>query len=158
MPYLKHISPDQVNDLDVAGDKYFQSYLLNQINDLDQTEEVTNEYNINCTVLEIEDLENNRDKFVNQHITLHINIHSLAAKYGQLQRIINRLTKIKIQIDFILLCETFLNSKNSHLFHMEGFQLIFQNRPVNKGGGIAIYVNNNINYKRRPVACFTYIC
>ncbi len=57
LPYLKHISPDQVNDLDVAGDKYFQSYLLNQINDLDQTEEVTNEYNINCTVLEIEDLE-----------------------------------------------------------------------------------------------------
>ncbi len=57
MPYLKHISPDQVNDLDVAGDKYFQSYLLNQINDLDQTEEVTNEYNINCKVLENEDLE-----------------------------------------------------------------------------------------------------
>jgi len=143
------MSPDLINDLNIVGDKYFQNYLLNQINNLDQTGEVINEYKINCKVLEIEDLGKNRDEFVDQHITLHINIHSLAAKYGQLQTIIHRLINIKIQIDFILLCETFLNKKNAHLFYIEGFQLIFKNRPVNKGGGIAIYVNNNINYKRR---------
>ena len=56
------------------------------------------------------------------HATMHINIHSLPSKYEQLQQIIRRRSNIKL--DYILLCETFVNDNNEVLYNIEEYVLI----------------------------------
>lgn len=77
---------------------------------------------------------------------IHINIHSLADKFDRLKIL---LTKIKSQIDIILLCETFLNENNSENYNLKGYNFIYKNRSNRTKGGVGMYIKNYINYKLR---------
>ena len=54
-----------------------------------------------------------------------------------------------IQVDIILLCETFLNKSTEKLVKILGYTLICNSTSESKGGGTAILLWNGINYKRR---------
>ena len=59
--------------------------------------------------------------------------------------------------DIILLCETW-QSKNSPVPVIEGYQLVQKYREHRKGGGVAILISENLNYRRRPdLECNTNI-
>ena len=105
----------------------------------------------NCNYYELEHLNNINTPVEHRptHATLHINIHSLPAKHDQLQLITTRLNETGIEIDYILLCETFLSDYNQELYKIDGYQLVTRNRTTNSKGGVAIYIKNNISYKRR---------
>ncbi len=47
---------------------------------------------------------------------LHLNIHSLPDKFNQLKSLLQELHHQHIPLDFVLLCETFLNETNSTFF------------------------------------------
>ena len=51
--------------------------------------------------------------------------------------------------DIILLCETW-HSKNSPVPEIEGYSSVHKYREHKKGGGVAILISENLNYKPRP--------
>ena len=51
--------------------------------------------------------------------------------------------------DIILLCETWY-SKNSPTPEIEGYNSVHKYREHKKGGGVAVLISENLNYKLRP--------
>ena len=51
-------------------------------------------------------------------------------------------------IDIIMLCETFLSSKNKMLAENEGYQSLHVCREDRLGGGVSIFIRNGIKYKK----------
>ena len=58
-----------------------------------------------------------------------------------------------IKLDFVLLCETFLqeniNVNYSALFHLPGYEFIYKNRVDKARGGVAMYIRNAYKFKLR---------
>lgn len=73
---------------------------------------------------------------------LHINIRSLRKNFNALLTYIKNIIN---KTDLIILSETNITSDENALYGIAGFSSIFANRE-GRGGGIAIYVNENIKY------------
>ena len=75
---------------------------------------------------------------------VHLNVRSLLPKLDSISIELN-------EFDIIALSETFLDSSilNGDL-HIEGFQMPFRNDRNRHGGGVAVYVKNNIHASRLP--------
>ena len=125
----------------------FQNHINCRFSDADENELDMTNILTPCEYYELENLNPNNLDILQS--TIHINIHSLPAKHEQLQTIIRRLSNINVHIEFILLCETFLNNNNQHLYQIEGYKLETRNRGTNSKGGVAIFIRNDIPYKRR---------
>ena len=63
-----------------------------------------------------------------KYCALHINIHNLPTKYDHLTNILSWLKEQGIVVHFILLCETFLNENNAHMFQIPGYSFIHNSR------------------------------
>ena len=59
-----------------------------------------------------------------------INIHNLPTKYDHLTNILSWLKEQGIVVHFILLCETFLNENNAHMFPIPGYSFIHNSRKT----------------------------
>ncbi len=81
--------------------------------------------------------------------SLHLNIRGLPSKFEELKSLICNLVESNIDLDFILLCETFLLEANAHLYKLPGFNLLYKCRNEMPRGGVAIYVKENLKYKLR---------
>ena len=88
-----------------------------------------------------------------KYCALHINIHSLPSKYTQLRNMLSRLRDQQIDVQFVLLCETFLTPANADKFPIPGYNCIHKCRTMKSRGGIAIYIADNLNYIERPDLC-----
>ena len=84
-----------------------------------------------------------------EYTSLHLNIQSLPAKFDALKLLICELHENHIDLDFIMLCETFLQDGTDHLFNIPGYNLVSKNRTGTSRGGVAIYVNKKFNFKIR---------
>ena len=80
--------------------------------------------------------------------SLHLNIQSLPAKFDNLKLLISELQEQDINLDLILLCETFINANIAHQF-IKGYNLVYKNRTTATRGGVAIYINNKYNFIQR---------
>ena len=83
-----------------------------------------------------------------EYTCVHINIQSLPAKFEKLKYLISEFQEQNIDIDFILLCETFLTDNIAQQFNIPGYNLLSRNRNT-KRGGVAIFINNKHNYQSR---------
>ena len=81
---------------------------------------------------------------------MHINIHSLPAKFDQLRLLLTRLNQHNIDLHFVLLCETFLRDSNSSLFNISGYTFVYTNRKSLSRGGVALCIRNDLKFKNRP--------
>lgn len=79
--------------------------------------------------------------------TLHLNIQGLPSHFDKLKILLIQLSLINVELDCIMLCETFINDENAHLFNLNGYTLVYKNRQRKKKGGVAIYIKNSIQYK-----------
>jgi len=79
--------------------------------------------------------------------SLHINIQSLPAKIEKLKELIASLNTHSINIDFILLCETFLKDNIADLFNIHGYNMIHKSRVSKTRGGVLIYILKKYKYK-----------
>ena len=49
----------------------------------------------------------------------------------------------------VTLSETHIASVNSKLFQIPGFQFVHKNRVAEEGGGVAIYLSDDLKWKQR---------
>ena len=73
--------------------------------------------NVDCMYHEMENLKafiTTDQKYL--YTSIHLNIRSLPAKYDQLRTMISELNVMGLAIDFIMICETFLNDDNMNMF------------------------------------------
>jgi hypothetical protein len=78
-------------------------------------------------------------------VILSINIQSLQSKHEQLCLEINELVAKNIEIDAIVLQETW-NIQYPEFLDIDGFKpLIFKNRRGMRGGGVGFYIKNNLS-------------
>ena len=82
----------------------------------------------------------------NGYCMMHHNICSLPCKFDQLNEMITSLKIKDINLDLILLCETFLKDINYDLFPIENYNFIDKHRKDIKQGGVAIYINSDLEF------------
>lgn len=80
---------------------------------------------------------------------LHINIRSLASKFDKLKFVLDEFQEKQCDLDFVLICETFLNDTNHKLFEIDGYKMVDRHRTSSIRGGVAIYINNKYDFKIR---------
>ena len=80
---------------------------------------------------------------------LHLNIQSLPAKFDALKLLIHELHEKNIDLDFIMLCETFLRDDIAPHFEIPGYNCVYHSRPNASRGCVAIYINTKYNFNKR---------
>ena len=61
-----------------------------------------------------------------------------------LKLLLDEMLQGNIVVDIILLCETFLNQKSVQLVNPPSYKYYYKNRNNRPGGGVLIFVKNNI--------------
>ena len=100
-----------------------------------------------CKSLDIDDISST-DVDPNSSFFIHYNVRGLASRLDDLKELLCNLKDKGIIPAAILMCETFLNSNNVRMCKIEGYTLVHNNRK-SKGGGVAIYIFNPLNFSLR---------
>ena len=79
---------------------------------------------------------------------MHLNVRSLYHKVQEIEVILNMLNFPPI----LTLSETWLKS-DSLLTDIVNYSLVTSHRNVRKGGGVAIYLNDNVSYRMIDRSC-----
>ena len=74
---------------------------------------------------------------------LHLNIRSLQRNVNNLSIL---LTYLNIKLSLIGLSETWLNDY-FHSVDIDGFNFIYKHRPNRTGGGVGLYISDNLDFK-----------
>ena len=82
----------------------------------------------------------------NQLSNFCLNIRSLPKNHRKLVTLLNT---IDTQFTTISLTETWLQDHNFELYEIEGYSHISQLRENKNGGGVSIFIKNNLNFKIR---------
>ncbi len=77
---------------------------------------------------------------------MHLNIRSVTNKLDSFKQLIYSLNK---PFQVIGLTETWLKETNEDLFKLENYDFVNVNRSTKSGGGVGIYVSNELKYKVR---------
>ena len=80
----------------------------------------------------------------------YLNIRSLERNFNNL---INLLSLLDINFILIGVSETWLNEP-SHLLDIDGYNFIHKHRPNRSGGGVGLYISNNLEFKLRSDLSF----
>ena len=84
---------------------------------------------------------------------LHLNIRSLQKHFDQLKTLLDL---VNYRFSIIALTETWLQSSPHSYFNLEGYKLITNNRQGKTGGGVALYIDCELNFKiREDLNCFS---
>lgn len=75
---------------------------------------------------------------------IHFNACSLKHKF---EKIKDLFSDVKTNFKVIAVTETWLTDTNVNDVQIEGYNLIYQNRTNKRGGGVAIYIDKNLNCK-----------
>ncbi len=146
--------PSWESDLLEILDNYFED--LQEIGNSNLLTPNCEQYDI------IEDIINHVNDHDSKYTALHLNIQSLTAKHDQLKTMLTRLEAVSINIDFILLCETYLTDAIAGMYSIPGYKLVYRNRRltqpndqlnrrrVSRRGGVAIYIRQDIEFLLRP--------
>ena len=81
---------------------------------------------------------------------LHLNIRSLQRNLNSLSIL---LTCLNIKFSLIGVSETWLNDY-SHSADIDGFNFIHKHRPNRTGGGVGLYISDNLDFKIRADLSF----
>jgi exonuclease III len=85
--------------------------------------------------------------YANNSLSLfHVNVRSIPKNKSNLD---NYLALLTHNFEFIGLTETWLNDQTCNLFNLNGYNSHHYCRPVKRGGGVSLYIKNNISNKMR---------
>ncbi len=105
--------------------------------------------NLNCEYIDTAQLTIDTNNYENKLICMHLNIRSLPCKFDELKMLLSEIEQTNAKPDLILLCETWLNTKNDGLYNIDGYSFVNTHRTKQRGGGVAMYIRKNIAYKLR---------
>jgi ASC-1-like (ASCH) protein len=83
---------------------------------------------------------------LNNFSMMHLNIRSIINKFDSFKQLIYSLNK---PFQIIGLTETWLKETNEDLFKLENYDFVNVNRTTKSGGGVGIYIANELKYKIR---------
>jgi hypothetical protein len=95
------------------------------------------------------DALNNKTKTYNDNSyfsIFHTNIHSTKQNYDNLNQLLSLITH---KFTVLALTETWLKSHNVDLYPIEGYQHEHSTRAIKTGGGISLYIQEQLDYKIR---------
>ena len=81
------------------------------------------------------------------HLRLcHINCQSLLSTFDEFVHLTSTYT-----FDILTLSETWLQNNTHQIAHVQipGYSLVFKNRCEKRGGGVAVYIREELKYKER---------
>ena len=87
------------------------------------------------------------DQADNAFSILHLNIRSIPKNLGNFTSFISNLN---LKFAFIGLSETWLNENNCTLYNMDGYNKVDKYRINRTGGGVSLYIRNDIQFIERP--------
>ena len=82
---------------------------------------------------------------------LHLNIRSLQRNINNLT---NLLSSLEINFSIVGISETWLGA-SFHSVDIDGFRFVHKYRQSRPGGGVGLYVSNDIEFKEREDFCFS---
>ena len=84
---------------------------------------------------------------------VHFNARSLNSNFGNIESYISQLECV---FDIITISETWFSEKtHAGVFNIAGYELHYVSRNNGRGGGVAIYVNETLKYRRVESKCFS---
>ena len=86
------------------------------------------------------------DMSVSTFSLIHLNIRSFSKNISEFE---SYLSTINYNFSFIGLTETWLTMNNAHLYDLKGYSHIYQCREGKKGGGVSLFVTNDLNFHVR---------
>ena len=108
---------------------------------------ILSESNIDSLYYGIDDLHKCDVVKRNHNIcSMHLNIRSLPGKFDKLKLLLSQLDNVNVNIDFILICETYLIERNHDLYHLPAYNFISRHRKQTKCGGVGMYISDKYNY------------
>ena len=113
-----------------------------------ENDEPLNSYH-NCKYVELDQIDKELSPNNYNYKAMHFNIRSLNENFHKLQLLLHNLGESNLNLDFIMLCETFLNNNNFAMFNLSGYSKIERHRTNSRGGGVAIYMKNSYDFKIR---------
>ena len=84
-----------------------------------------------------------------QSAYLHVNIGSMPANWGNFESMLGKLEEKNCKPDVIMICETWLTPKNCKSYNIPGYNLVEKHRTISRGGGVALYIKENLAHKER---------
>ena len=78
---------------------------------------------------------------------LHMNVRSLQKNFENFDHFLSTLNRFSFSL--IGISETWLNSTSPPLFSIDNYELLRADRKEGRGGGVAFYIHNDLNYKIR---------
>ena len=103
----------------------------------------------NCKYVEVDEIDTKLCPNSFAFRTMHFNVRSLNENFHKLQLLLHNLEDSNLDLDFILLCETFLNDNNCMMFNLSGYSKVEKHRTQSRGGGVTIYAKNCYDFKIR---------
>ena len=79
---------------------------------------------------------------------LHLNIRSLKSNKESLIDLLENCKNNRVQIDVILLCETYVTDYNIHLCQIDGYELHSHSRKNSHGGGVCIFIKSELTHEQ----------
>ena len=86
-------------------------------------------------------------KQCNQLSFFHLNVKSIPKHFDELEMYINSL---KLEFTIIALTETWLDESKQDLYNIPKYNCINRFRKQRRGGGVSLYIRNDIKYMSRP--------
>ena len=83
---------------------------------------------------------------------LNLNIRSIFANFDALNAF---LSTLNIQFDVLSFSESWLNDSTRNLINLDGYHSLHSLRPVNRGGGISIFIKNCITTQKIESCCLS---
>lgn len=80
---------------------------------------------------------------------MHYNIRGIVGNLDEFRQMVITLHDKGITVHVFLLCETLLTDRNIANCSIKGYNLIHKNRKTGRGGGVAIFIKDDIDYKTR---------
>lgn len=75
------------------------------------------------------------------NVVLYVNVRSLNANYEKLEIMINCLTTKPL----VIVCTETWNLEFADYYHLDNYQIFYNNSKLNKADGVAIYVHNSLD-------------
>ena len=114
-------------------------------NEIDPNNNFYKNVSRNCKYLMVN--ECNCGQTINKQISfIHFNARNIKVNFDKIENLIN---DINIKFDIIAISETWLEPGDSQdaLLRLDGYTMSHMERENRKGGGVAIYVSNSLDYR-----------
>ena len=118
------------------------------IRDAISQQEISVEGMPECKYFEMEDISKFNPENYDMKL-LHLNIQSLLNRQGLLIKLPTDLRRNKLNIDVLMLCETYLNSSIAKLLKILGYNLAYRNRLNKKNAGVTILIKDHLKFKEQ---------